>query len=456
MTDTTAGPAPAPKPPHGGACCHTEGATGTSKQGTAMVCQPAKDGRLRWHRSGPKTGGGGKTKTSHGYAGAALPQVNAVTLAPASVSVQAHHPVSTFADADAQAVILTCPCGQTGMVPFIGWGPAGAQRQADADADSHHRNPHTFALRDHDAAAPDGQIDPVALSGELNAAHRRHMETTAMADSLDEAVRAYMESGDTSAAADADRVARQYRRGQLTADDVNDAMERIAERSAAEAPKLSGEYNTDVEQIPNNGVSLNPPPGAVSYHEDSYLADALRNMGNQGRHLDVDGDTLANKVGKISGDSIAGRITPQQEIDELRRLRSRIPNGHPAQTALSTAIANMDAPYIPVPDIPKGTPAPLRKLVEQLHEIPLARQTRVSDHSVDPDPSEVQLVGDILDGYHSGEIPPSELISSVRVLARRRHEIYAGKVQLDRAVDQAAEALKQMVETRHPVFEGRR
>ncbi len=76
MTDTDSGAAPA-KPPHGGVRCREPGATGTSKHGTVLSCDMAKDGNYRWQRKFPRSKGGTRRRA---------PLVDAVVLTPSQLA----------------------------------------------------------------------------------------------------------------------------------------------------------------------------------------------------------------------------------------------------------------------------------------------------------------------------------------------------------------------------------
>ncbi|MCO1661107.1 hypothetical protein [Pseudonocardia humida] len=142
-------------------------------------------------------------------------------------------------------------------------------------------------------------------------------------------------------------------------------------------------------------------------------------------------------LGIIATDAVMGRRTAQQALKEYWRILSRLPEGSTARRQLDLAIRfDLDAPTTPVPDVPSGTPGPLRDLVTDLHAVPLVRR----DPSKELEPL-LAVIGDVV----AGRISSREAAAAVRHLANRRHESLgeAGKFEIDRRVRQAVETLEE-------------
>jgi hypothetical protein len=174
----------------------------------------------------------------------------------------------------------------------------------------------------------------------------------------------------------------------------------------------------------------------VSYHEDGPIGYAINSMGAEAR-LDVDGEPLANVLGVIATDVVRGRRTAQQGVDDLKVLHDRLPPSGSARFYLDRALQDMDAPAGPAPEVPDGTPQPLRELVTALHAVPLVR----NDRSKELDP----LLA-IVDDFAAGRAGGGRMVEEVRRLRNKRHESLgdAGKFEIDRAVEAAVTALDAM------------
>jgi hypothetical protein len=181
--------------------------------------------------------------------------------------------------------------------------------------------------------------------------------------------------------------------------------------------------------------------GEVHYHPDGAIGQALRSMGDDQR-LTVDGDALANVMGRLATDVVAGRKTVPQMIDELKKLRDRVPDGSKAKRGIESAIKEIDSPKRSI-KLPDGSPKPLQDLADALTQIPLAsKPMREGD---DSSTSELDELSKLAQQYRNGEISRIRLISEMRQkLQNRRHESQEGKLTLDRAVSAAISSLQGM------------
>lgn len=198
---------------------------------------------------------------------------------------------------------------------------------------------------------------------------------------------------------------------------------------------VSGELSSQ-PLTPNRWGTFASADYPVNFHEDGVIGTAIQAMGTDAR-LDVDGEPLADVLGKAATDTMVGRASAQQLADRVRELRDRLPQGV-ARRELDQAVSKLDAPAAPPPAIPAVTLDPLRQLAAELHAVPLVRR----------DPSkEGQPLARILDDFAAGRTGGARLIMAVRDLRNRRHESAEGKSEIDRAVDRAIAALEDMART---------
>jgi hypothetical protein len=169
----------------------------------------------------------------------------------------------------------------------------------------------------------------------------------------------------------------------------------------------------------------------ISYHDDGPIGMAVKYMGADQR-MSVDGEPLANVLGKLATDVNRGRRTPQEGLDAMKELRDRLPDDSRARSCLDSAIRDIDAPRGPAPVLPDGTPEPLRKLVQDLHDIPAVR--------AQPD-REMEPLLRIIDTVASGQARPMMVEMEIDRIGDRRHESYvdSGWRQIQSAVQAARE-----------------
>jgi hypothetical protein len=201
---------------------------------------------------------------------------------------------------------------------------------------------------------------------------------------------------------------------------------KVEPAAAAGAPRMSS------EPLRSNGWGGFGGDGQVYFHDDGAIGTAIKSMGADA-HLQVAGGALANVLGQIATEGVSGRISAQEILDSVKRVRDEVPAGSSARRALDGAVRKMDAPQSPLPPIPDTAPEPLRQLVHDLHAIPLVRK----DTSQELDPL-VQVLHD----HATGKIGQFRLQFAVRDLRNRRHESYEGKFAIDAAIEAALDALQ--------------
>lgn len=172
----------------------------------------------------------------------------------------------------------------------------------------------------------------------------------------------------------------------------------------------------------------------VAFHDDGAIGTAIKDMGGDAR-MNVDGEPLANVLGKLATDAVAGRKSTQEMVDAVKNVRDRLPAGSAARRELDRAIGRMDAPTTPPPKVPDGALPPLAKLAQDLHKVPAVRS--------DPD-SEMKPLLDLLGRFSEGKTGGRRVLNEVRALANKRHESLEGKAEIDRLVTRAVQDLERM------------
>lgn len=180
-----------------------------------------------------------------------------------------------------------------------------------------------------------------------------------------------------------------------------------------------------------NGWGGVPKPDSIHFHDDGQIGTAIKYMGADAR-MDVDGQPLANVLGRVATDVTLGHRTAAEGVEAYKEIRDRLPEGSTGRRTLDLALMRIDAPPSPPPEVPAATPAPLKKLMDDLHSIPLLRR----------DPRETQkLQGILRENFddEGGRVHLGRLALEVHRLRGMRHESEgdAGKFDVDRAVDRA-------------------
>lgn len=192
-------------------------------------------------------------------------------------------------------------------------------------------------------------------------------------------------------------------------------------------------HSSNRDPIPNNWGRFGNSSDPVNFHNDGPLGYALKDMGPDAR-MDIDGQPLADVIGKAATDVVMGRDTAQGCLDRMRTLHDRLPAGSRAKRELADAISQMDAPMTPAPQLPDDAPQPLHQLAKVLHTVPMCR--RDQDREIGP-------LLDIARRAATGETRGSRLTYEVMRLHNCRHESKGelGKFQIDRAVRATHDAL---------------
>lgn len=217
-------------------------------------------------------------------------------------------------------------------------------------------------------------------------------------------------------------------------------------RPANKPPSVEPEPPTRPAPEPVSGRLLDQPLSEngwgydpnlpIAYHTDGPIGTAVDRMGADAR-MDVDGKPLGDVLGTVATDVVMGRRTPQEGLDAYKEIRDRLPEGSQARWQLDSAIQRVDAPAGPAPIVPDTVPAPLRDLAHELNTIPLVRK--------EPDKEMAPLI-DLCQRFAAGVTGGRRVAREVEALHNGRHESLGdvGKFAIDRAVQRAAKALREM------------
>lgn len=173
-------------------------------------------------------------------------------------------------------------------------------------------------------------------------------------------------------------------------------------------------------------------PDDIHYHEDGEIGRAVEALGADAR-LEVGGDLLGDWLGHIATDTVKLRVSAQQQVQRVKDLASRLPEGSRARKVLDGLARRLDGPPPPEFTPPKGTPSELVQLYDRLVKVPAARR----------DPSrELEPLQELMELAAQGRVGPRMLINHVRALINRHHESEEGKFEIDRAIVDAARNLE--------------
>lgn len=200
-----------------------------------------------------------------------------------------------------------------------------------------------------------------------------------------------------------------------------------------EAPKVA-------KDKPGTIVSAKKPtqntwggaPGPVHYHPDGEIGQAVAGLGADGR-LDVDGEPLADVLGKLATATVMGELSAQDQVARIRQLSDRMPAGSSARQRLEALAQRLDAPNLPAFSPPATAPKALRDLYTDLIAIPEVR--RNPDRELEP----LKALMGRAAGGGGGRL----LQHRVLQLRNKVHESREGKFDIDRAIEKAEKALKE-------------
>ena len=178
--------------------------------------------------------------------------------------------------------------------------------------------------------------------------------------------------------------------------------------AAAVEARLSGK-----QRITNTWDSDHSGP--IAFHGSGSIGRAIDQMGLVEGATEVEGDRLDNVLGRAATDVVQQRISPQAGLERYKAIRDKLPQTSRAREILDSVIVQMDAPRVAPPPMPEGTPAPLRKLMNSLYDVPMVRR----------DPKEAAKLEELLRDFFAGGRNGTsglQFITKVGQLRYMRHE----------------------------------
>ena len=214
---------------------------------------------------------------------------------------------------------------------------------------------------------------------------------------------------------------------------------RIADRvKGREAPTTSAERA--VPKAPGGMTDQPPKPHSWGtfgqrgdqhyYHPDGQIPMTMKRLGPEGQ-IDVgDGESLHNAMGDIASDMVMGRINGDTGVARLRALATKLPAGSGARNMVARLADELDRPAVAMPRLPDDTPAPVRRLLQQVMTFPIARATGHFGSST-YEKSLVDKIADFVREKASGE---SSIVGMndglARLITNHTHESQEGSMGL--------------------------
>jgi hypothetical protein len=201
------------------------------------------------------------------------------------------------------------------------------------------------------------------------------------------------------------------------------------------SPDLVDGHYSDRDPLPVDWGGFGWTPGTVLYHGDGPFGSTIRDLGPDARIDMGGGEPLADQLGTLASEVTVGATHPRELGGRLRTIRDRLPAGSRARNAVTALLDQVDHPATASPSatLPAGAPAPLRQLIDDLHDIPLCRK----------DPRETTALTELAGRLADRKASRREIRDTLGRLARLRHESYSdsGRQQIARLIAGAEQPL---------------
>jgi hypothetical protein len=230
------------------------------------------------------------------------------------------------------------------------------------------------------------------------------------------------------------------------------------ERAGTDLPSPSrtgtspvGGTKSNAPEIPNRWGAMGTG-GEVEFHPDGVVGNGIKDLGED-RLIDVDGEPLSAKLGRLVTRMNHGEISMDQLIDELNRLAQRLPEGSKARRIVEQMGPTLDTPKVKL-DIPEGTPEVLSKLARAMADNPLARgAVDRPGFSRGAEGSELAKVMKMIEDFNAGRLAGVRFTQELqRIRSGVPHEANEGNAPILRALAEAVQTVKAIMddpETRH-------
>ena len=280
---------------------------------------------------------------------------------------------------------------------------------------------------------------------------RERAAVAAKAD-LNEEGRRFMVEQDNDTLRSIRKSGAEYLRRLATMLQQEEKKERPAKKAAPSAPSPSrtgtspvGGTKSQAPEIPNRWGAMGTG-GEVEFHPDGVVGNGIKDLGED-RLIDVDGEPLSTKLGRLVTRMNHGEISMDQLIDELNRLAQRLPEGSKARRIVQQMGPALDAPKVKI-DIPEGTPEVLSKLARAMADNPLARgAVDRPGFSRDAENSELAKVMKMIEDFNAGRLSGLRMIGELQsIRSGVPHEANEGNAPILRALAEAAQMVRAIME----------
>lgn len=172
------------------------------------------------------------------------------------------------------------------------------------------------------------------------------------------------------------------------------------------------------------------------YHGDGVMGTAVQRLTEEQRALNIDGERLDDAIGDVIIEGHKGEIgVSQRQIAKFKAISAKIADPQ-AKAVVDQQIARLRpavAPEVSAP-VMAAAPAPLRKLLNRLGDIPDTGQGG----------READRLAAIMRQWEAGELRAMRMDMELESLTGLRHESQEGYHEMKRAVSEAAKEIKAM------------
>lgn len=178
--------------------------------------------------------------------------------------------------------------------------------------------------------------------------------------------------------------------------------------------------------------------GEIEFHDDGAIGTGIKQLGED-KKLEVNGEPLANVLGKLATDVVRGKKKSKDLGPQLKKVADKLPEGSKARKIVERMSQEVSFPdRVNASSIPASSPAPIKDLQRALTDIPLVHKS--PNHGS----NELDTLTELMKAWELGQVTPLGLIDRIRELRNKRHESQEGFFDLKRAVDNALKELDEL------------
>lgn len=188
-------------------------------------------------------------------------------------------------------------------------------------------------------------------------------------------------------------------------------------------------------RLPNTWGGF-PEEGKSHFHGDGAIPSAVESMGSA-RQIGFEGTTLARTLDKLATDATLQRITPAEQLAELKRIRAEV-NNREAELWLDVAIGKLSpkSGVDFVSELPAGSPDVLVRLMRKLEANPMLSNDNMASNA-ERSASVRRAIVNVAEGYLAGRNPKLRGDDLWRA-TDFHHESMEGYAALRSDIDEAA------------------